>query len=104
MKAFYNLNPHYDAAPGAILAVGKVGWAPAKLTSMGETLKLEQTLIRRSVKEFLRCGNPKCVDCGFSWEGLDDSLFPFLFCAIRDGRFKSALKAILYKFWYRYPF
>lgn len=104
MKAFYNLNSAYDRASGAVLAKGKVGEAPAKLTSMGVTLRLEQELIRTNVGGFLRCGNPACLDCRFSWEGLSDPLAPFLWDAVRRGRFKAAAKALLYRVVYRYPF
>lgn len=104
MKAFYNLNSSYDGAQGAVLAKGKVGEAPAKLTSMGVTLRLEQELIRANAGRFLRCGNPACLDCKFSWEGLSDPLGPFLWGAVLRGRFKDAAKALLYRIVYRYPF
>lgn len=104
MKAFYNLNSSYDRAPGAILGKGKVGEAPAKLTSMGTTLRLEQELIRTNAGRFLRCGNLACLDCRFSWEGVSDPLAPFLWTSVAHGRFKEAAKALLYRVVYRYPF
>lgn len=104
MKAFFNLNPLYDQRPGAVISKGRIGDAPAKLTSMSSTLTLERELIRRDVRSFLRCGDPNCVECKFSWEFCQDSLPRFVLDSLGRGDFKKTAKAIVYRLFYRYPF
>lgn len=104
MQAFYNLNKLYDSTPGAVLAKGKIGNASAKLTSMGVTLKAELDMIQRDPKSFLRCGNPDCIDCCFSWENHQDPLVPFVIGAFSRGEFKRAIRAIRTKLIYPYAF
>jgi len=104
MKAFYNLNAAYEQTPSAIIGRGKVGLAPAKLTSMKETLAVEQRLIQEDVSSFLRCTDPLCVECRFSWEVSHDRLLPFIIESFRHANFKLIVKALLYKVVYSYPF
>lgn len=104
MKAFFNLNPLYDQHSGAVISKGKIGNAPAKLTSMGSTLALERELIRRDASSVLRCGNPNCIECKFSWEPCQDALPRFVLDSLSKGEFKKVAKAIMYKYIYPYPF
>lgn len=104
MKAFYNLNDVYDRIPGAVLAKGNIGRAPAKVTSMGVTLQAELELIRADAKSFVTCGDPDCIECCFSWENYEMPLLPFIFNEFRKGQVKNVLRALRIRLIYRYPF
>ena len=104
MDAFNNLNMIYSNTPGAIIAVGKIGNAAAKLTMMSITLKTELNLIKKDEKAFLTCKNKECLICRFSWEKHQESLLPYVQEQLLKRGFKNIMKAILIKYLYRYPF
>jgi len=88
MEAFFNLNKLYDISPGAVISRGKIGYSDAKLTDMSLTLKAELAALDADPLNFLRCKNPDCTICKFSWEIHQEDLFPYLL----DKLFKHDLK------------
>ena len=107
LAALYNLNPLYDRTPGAILGRAEIGSAPAKLSSMRVTLDAELESLKDDPASFLRCGNPDCITCKFSWEKYQDSFADFLFNfflkePFRLSKMKRLAKALQIKFLFRY--
>jgi aminoglycoside N3'-acetyltransferase len=64
-KGFIKFNPHFKAA--GIVLEGKIGNAPAFLTRMRDTLKIESEIINRD-PSFFFCDDPTCKDCRLRWE------------------------------------
>ena len=104
MQAFYNLNAFYERIPGAVIARGKIGEAPCKFTSMKVTLAAELDFLKQRPAEFLRCGNPECIQCKFSWEGFEDSFAEYAFRKIRAGDFAAVREAFRVRFIDPFPF
>ena len=65
-EGFNNFWPLYYEA-GAVEGEGKVGQAPAKITDMSTTLKVELETLER-VPGFFLCDDPACRSCRLSWE------------------------------------
>jgi aminoglycoside N3'-acetyltransferase len=64
-KGFIKFNDHYKAA--GIVLEGKIGYAPAFLTRMSNTLKIESEIINRD-PSFFFCDDPTCKDCQLRWQ------------------------------------
>jgi aminoglycoside 3-N-acetyltransferase len=104
MDAFNQLVPLYYKHPGAVIGEGRVGRAPARLTSMSETLRVELAEISRDVSSFLRCGSEACVMCALTWESARDGLFGSVMRALRRGDFGFVRRAIKTSLLTRYSF
>lgn len=102
MAAFYSLNNLYDQTPGAIIGRTKIGQSVAKLSSMQVTLDAELKLLKNDPNSFLRCGNPDCIPCKFSWENYEDDFPDFLKKSFRLCKFKSLLHALQIKYLFKY--
>jgi len=102
MAALYNLNKLYDQTPGAIIGQKKIGNSIAKLSSMQITLDAELKLLNDDPISFLRCGNPNCLPCKFSWENYEDDFFDFLKKSFLKCNFKSLLHALHIKYLCKY--
>jgi len=99
-ESIYQLNEEYKKVNGTIIASGKVGNAPAKLTSMAQTLKCELELIRKDPISFLKCGSDQCITCQLSWEIDRRSPIIYALLSLVKGdirNFVRALRVIFYK-------
>lgn len=104
MGALEKLVPSYYKTPGCVLGEGKIGNAPALLTSMEKTLAMELERLKADPAGFLRCGNPQCVSCALSWENHQDPFTPTIYRYLIHGQFKFFLKAVQIKIFMKYPF
>lgn len=92
--AIYQLNDEYEKVDGAICAHGTIGNAPAKLSDMGETLKLELELIKKDTVSFLKCGCSDCITCQLTWVIERKSPFLLALKFIFRGDIRNATRAL----------
>jgi aminoglycoside N3'-acetyltransferase len=104
MKSFIQLNALYKNSPGTVIGEGYVGRASSKLTSMKRTLELELDAIENDVEKFLRCGDPKCINCMLTWEPCHASLSSAISTAIRSGDLRMLRNILRVSIFARYPF
>ena len=101
-EALYNLNSLYAKTPNAVLGIGKVGNATAKLTSMKVTLDAELQALQSNPRKFLRCKSSECISCKFSWENHQDNFCTFLKEIFKSRNFRKLVRACRIKFFYQY--
>lgn len=104
MDAFNQLVPLYYSHPGAVIAEGALGEAPARVTSMAATLELELAEIQQDVASFLKCGNPRCVMCALTWQPSHESLLAVLVRAARNQDMLMFRRAVKMALMARYAF
>lgn len=102
MEALYNLNGLYSSTPKAIIGTGRVGNASAKLTSMQATLQAESAALDKDPEAFLKCGNPGCISCKFSWKSYEEKFWPFFWETLLDARFRDLAKGFRIKYMYNF--
>ena len=104
MEAFYQLNEKYKMRSGAILKLGNIGSAKAKLTSMKDTLELELYEIKRDINGFLRCGNQDCLTCSLTWENNRDPISSVIIRALKSKDIRLVYRILKLLIFGRYPF
>jgi len=94
--------PKYRSV-GAILSRGFVGYAPAIITDMKSTYKVEIDVLKHD-PSFHLCDSPLCASCRLSWEYSDYSLAEYMMVNKYKLSLKMVLEAFAIKTIYEYPF
>lgn len=97
-NAFNNLLPIHRTC-GGIISEKKIGNAQAVLSELKRTLDIE-LLLGKQFPAFLRCTDPSCITCRYSWKNSHESIIKVIYENFKRKNFKRIL-LLLYMFFFR---